>query len=66
MSTPWWFCPPKTPPDECPIRPEGFIPFSEYDAGFKYGLGSSRITPKIECCYNVGHTINPPCPEDDI
>jgi hypothetical protein len=63
MSSPWWYCPPKSPPEECPTRPVGFVPFSEYDADFKYPLGSSRSPNKItsDCCYGPGIVLVEDC-----
>lgn len=45
---PWWYCVPKTPPIPCPVRPTGFIPFADYDVGFKYPIASSRMPSKIQ------------------
>ena len=42
------FCPPRLPKPPCPVRPVGFIPFSEYDPDFKYPLKSSRIPSPIK------------------
>lgn len=44
---PWWLCVPKDPPEPCPVRPTGFVPFSEYDEDFKYPLASSRVPSQI-------------------
>lgn len=45
-TAPWWYCAPKEPV-VCPVRPTEFVPFSEYDADFKYPLASSRVAKPV-------------------
>lgn len=45
---PWWMCLPKKPVTPCPVRPTGFVPFSEYDSEFKFPLASSRKPSRIK------------------
>lgn len=61
---PWWLCAPPTPKPPCPVRPPltGFVPFSEYDADFKYPLKSSRVPSPIkkdDGCIACGPVLTP-------
>lgn len=49
IKPPNWGCKPFVPLEPCPVRPTGFVPFSEYDNNFKYPLASSRkpAPPKV-------------------
>lgn len=57
---PWWYCTPKLPAEPCSERPEGFVPFSEYDADFKFPLASSRVPSKVkrpDDCFTCSPTL---------
>lgn len=71
---PWWMCLPKKPVTPCPVRPTGFVPFSQYDSEFKFPLASSRKPSRIRrdedcvaCRPVVGdeNTAPTPTPEPD-
>jgi hypothetical protein len=46
---PWWYCPEKEPEVPCPERPTGYVPYDEYDIGFKFPLASSRKRRPLPC-----------------
>ena len=60
---PWWLCVRPDPPEPCPVRVnpvEEFVPFSDYDADFKFPLASSRVPlklPKPEDCIACRPTL---------
>lgn len=47
-TSPWWLCDTKPTVTPCPVRPQGFVPFNEYDADFTYPLASSRVPMKLD------------------